>query len=200
TIDNDYSVSSHPLNQPAWAVHLAVTGTGPTAQRIAATLSQCGFVVHRADHQDGARRRFRPEVAVLVTHYVVDPALRGYWLRDDVPHLPVVFGDSEVHIGPMIEPGTGPCLYCLERQHADADAAWPAIASQLLGTVGPAETPLISAEVAALAARMVVSRVRHAASSESVSRHLDVRGGTLSVRSERPHPLCLCTGLARRLA
>ena len=50
--------------------------------------------------------------------------------------------------------------YCLERQRADADAAWPAIASQLLGTRSLTETPLISAEVAALAARIVVVPAR----------------------------------------
>ena len=179
---------------------LALVGTGPTAQRMADTLAQCGLTVHRVEPEDDAQRRFHPDVAVLVAHFVVDPALRGYWLRDDVPHLPVVFGDAEVHIGPMIEPGQGPCLYCLERQRADADDAWPAIASQLLGRRSRTETPLMSAEVAALAARIVVSRFRHGPSSESVSWHLDVASGTLSERRERPHPLCQCIGLARQLA
>ena len=174
---------------------LALAGTGPTAQAVATTLSRCGFDVHRAEQEDPGRK-LRPGIAVLVAHYVVDPGLRGYWLRDDVPHLPVVFGDTEVHIGPMIEPGNGPCLYCLERQRADADAAWPAIASQLLGTRSPAETPLICAEVAALVARIVVSRAQGGAAPEPVSWHLDVVSGTVSTRQERPHPLCLCTGLA----
>jgi bacteriocin biosynthesis cyclodehydratase domain-containing protein len=179
---------------------LALVGTGPTAQRMADTLVQCGLTVHRVEGEDDPRRRFHPDMAVLVAHYVVDPGLRGYWLRDDVPHLPVVFGDAEVHIGPMIEPGQGPCLYCLEQQRTDADDAWPAIASQLLGKRSLTETPLMSAEVAALAARIVVSRFRDGTSSESVSWHLDVASGTLSVRRERPHPLCQCIGLARQLA
>jgi bacteriocin biosynthesis cyclodehydratase domain-containing protein len=179
---------------------LALAGTGPTARRIADTVAQCGLTVHRTEGEDGAERNPHPDIAVLVAHYVVDPGLRGYWLRDDVPHLPIVFGDAEVHIGPVIEPGIGPCLYCLERQRADADDAWPAIASQLLGKRSLTETPLMSAEVAALAARIVVSRFRQGASSESVSWHLDVASGTLSARRERPHPLCLCTGLARQLA
>jgi hypothetical protein len=179
---------------------LALAGSGPTAQAIAATLSQCSFDVHRVEREDSPGRKLRPGIAVLVAHYVVDPGLRGYWLRDDVPHLPVVFGDTEVHIGPMIEPGNGPCLYCLERQRADADAAWPAIASQLLGRRSGAETPLVCAEVAALAARIVISRVRRGPSAQFLSWHLDVASGTVSTRRERPHPLCLCTGLSRLLA
>lgn len=179
---------------------LALAGTGPTARRMADILAQCGLTVHRVAPEDGSAPGAHPDVAVLVAHYVVDPGFRGYWLRDDVPHLPIVFGDAEVHIGPMIEPGNGPCLYCLERQRTDADAAWPAIASQLLGRHSLTETPLRSAEVAALAARIVVSRVRHGASPESVSWHLDVASGTLAARRERPHPLCQCIGLARQLA
>jgi bacteriocin biosynthesis cyclodehydratase domain-containing protein len=179
---------------------LALAGTGPTARRLTDTVAQCGLTVHRVDSEDDSRRGGHPDIAVLVAHYVVDPGFRGYWLRDDVPHLPIVFGDAEVHIGPMIEPGNGPCLYCLERQRADADDAWPAIASQLLGQRSLTETPLLSAEVAALAARLVVTRFRRGAAAESVSWHLDVASGTLSARRERPHPLCLCTGLARQFA
>ena len=179
---------------------LALAGAGPTAARMAETFAQCGLTVHREEGGEHPERKLHPDIAVLVTHYVIDPGLRGYWLRDDVPHLPVVFGDAEVHIGPMIEPGNGPCLYCLERQRADADEAWPAIASQLLGRRSLTETPLRSAEVAALAARIVVSRFRHGAAPETVSWHLDAASGALSVRRERPHPLCLCRGFARQLA
>ena len=179
---------------------LALAGAGPTTARMAETFAQCGLTVHRVGGGELPERQPRPNIAALVTHYVVDPVLRGYWLRDDVPHLPIVFGDAEVHIGPMIEPGSGPCLYCLERQRADDDEAWPAIASQLLGRRSLTETPLRSAEVAALAARMVMSRLRLGAAAESVSWHLDVADGTLSVRRERPHPQCLCRGFARQLA
>ena len=181
---------------------VALAGEGATLDRISATLVQCGLEPHRADIDRSAAGtvQFRPDLAVMITHYVLDPVLRGHWLRADVPHLAITFGDAEVHIGPMIEPGAGPCLYCLELRHADADPAWPAIASQLWGRVSRSETPLVSAEVAALAARMVLSRVRNGPAPEPVSWHLDVATGRVSTRLEAAHPACQCTGLEGDLA
>jgi bacteriocin biosynthesis cyclodehydratase domain-containing protein len=181
---------------------VALAGGGPTLGRISATLVQCGLEPHRADVDRSATAtvQFRPDLAVVVTHYVVDPVFRGYWLRQDVPHLAITFSDAEVHIGPMIEPGVGPCLFCLELGHADADRAWPAIASQLLGRASRSETPLVSAEVAALASRMVLSRVGNGPAPEPVSWHLDVATGRVATRLERAHPACRCTGLENDLA
>jgi bacteriocin biosynthesis cyclodehydratase domain-containing protein len=179
---------------------VALAGEGPTLGRISATLAQCGLELHRADIDRAATVQFRPDLAVVITHYVLDPGFRGHWLRQDVPHLAITFSDAEVHIGPIIEPGAGPCLYCLELHHTDADPAWPAIASQLLGRLTRSETPLVAAEVAALAARMVMSRVRNGPATEPVSWHLDIATGRVLTRLERPHPACRCTGLEDALA
>jgi bacteriocin biosynthesis cyclodehydratase domain-containing protein len=132
-----------------------------------------------------------------VAHYVLDPEVHGQWLRRDIPHLPVVYADTRVAIGPVVEPGVGPCLYCLQRYRTDADAAWPAIASQLWGRRSLLESPLVVLEAAALVTRLALERVR---SGEPAAEHrtLHLSGETGRVEGEvvLPHPECGCTGIS----
>ena len=90
---------------------------------------------------DGARVRLmegddlRPlegETVILLAAHVVDPRLAAALLRDDVPHLPLVFTGRRATIGPLVRPGETACLMCVEARRRDLDPAWPAIASQLL--------------------------------------------------------------------
>ena len=114
-----------------------VSGTGQTVDRIAVGLAEAGVrVLIAATATDAiaaaAGDAVRdvagviPEFAIAVGHFVLSAELHGLWLRRDIPHLPVVFSDSGVQIGPLIEPGITPCLYCLDRYRRDADPAWPA--------------------------------------------------------------------------
>ena len=168
---------------------ITVSGTGPTATRLVDVLRQSGARLV----DDGAETG----LAVIVAHYVIEPEQYGYWLRRDIPHLPVVYGDALVRIGPIVEPGIGPCLYCLDRHRTDADPAWPTIASQLWGRSSPAESALVASEVAAVAARLVLGR-RGSGSSESID--LDVATGDTITRRWSPHPQCGCIGVdANRL-
>jgi bacteriocin biosynthesis cyclodehydratase domain-containing protein len=171
---------------PAPGGTITLVGDGPTADRIATTLVASGATVGSSEH---------PDLAVIIAHYVIDPEQHGLWLRRDVPHLPVVFGDGEVSIGPIIEPGSGPCLHCLERERTDADPAWPAIASQLWGRRSPAESALVSLEVAGLVARLALTRLDGSRSEAATSLHLDVAGGQLRLRPRLPHPECACLAL-----
>jgi bacteriocin biosynthesis cyclodehydratase domain-containing protein len=184
---------------------VCVDGTGPTADRIRALLAELGIRViatgtpqpprHHGrggpDHADPDRSE--PDLAVLVDHFVFAPERHGRWLRRDVPHLPVLFSDTEVRIGPLVEPGAGPCLTCLELEHVDDDPAWPAIACQLLHRTAPTETTRLSIEVATLAAGMVCDRL-FAASNQFAAASLAVDAGSLSVRrrAHRPHERCGC--------
>lgn len=175
---------------------VTVWGHGRTAATVSAHLIASGVrIVPDGD---------RTALAVIVADYVVEPELHGQWLRRDIPHLPVVFGDRAVTLGPIVEPGTGPCLYCLERHRSDSDPAWPAIASQLWGRRSPihdsVEGILVEQEVAGLAARQAIDRVRNG--------QIGARGGRKhssiaieaesGIRSSRPvsvHPSCLCRSL-----
>ncbi|MBD8466841.1 TOMM precursor leader peptide-binding protein [Plantibacter sp. CFBP 8798] len=138
----------------------------------------------------------RVDVAVLVADFVIPPSRYTRWLRDDVPHLPVVFSDRVVRIGPFVTPGSGPCLHCVELHRTDDDPAWPAVASQLLGHRSPLDTQLLGAEVATRVTRLVL---RHLDASQPIlaSTQLVVDAATGGVRRRvvREHSRCACRAL-----
>lgn len=184
---------------------VTVSGHGETAERIAEILRRSGVIVQADDPTAEAPT---PDIAVIVAHYVIDPELHGRWLRRDIPHLPIVFGDRVVRIGPLVRPGFGPCLYCLERQRSDADPAWSAIAAQLWGRSSHVETVLVASEVAALAARFVLGArgadVQGAgigtAEIRSISIDLDAATGDTTARVWSTHPDCGCLAVDAGLA
>lgn len=176
---------------------VAVAGSGVFADVLARVLATSGVHVHRSgDAADLAETR--PDFAVLVGHFVLPPEWHGMWLRRDVPHLPVVFSDTGVQIGPVIEPGAGPCLLCLELAHRDADPSWPAIASQLLGKRGTAETAVLAHEAAGLAARWILDRAHEGAGAATAVR-LDAATGRRTHQLARQHPECGCRGISHLL-
>jgi len=168
---------------------VCVDGDGGTAERIRRLLTDLGITARTS----GDAAPERPHLAVIVDHYVLTPERHGRWLRRDVPHLPVLFSDTEVRIGPLVEPGAGPCLTCLDLEHVDADPAWPAIASQLLLRTAPTETPRLGIEAATTAAGIVHDRVI-ASSNEFAAASLAIDAESLTVRrrAHRPHERCGC--------
>jgi len=176
-----------PITPLPRTVH--VDGGGPTALRLHALLSNLGI----EEPAPGAE----PELAVLVGQYVLYPERHGHWLRRDIPHLPVVFSDSTARVGPLVEPGFGPCLTCLELAHVDDDPAWPAMACQLAPRQAPSETPRLSFEVAARVAGLVQDRLdigRSAVFAGSV--RIDAATGAITRFAHRPHERCGCQALA----
>lgn len=177
------------LGKPVPVAHstVSVIGTTSTAVRLRTTLPACGLTVVTPDAP--------AELGILVCHYVVEPELFGFWLSRDIPHLPIVFSDTGVRVGPIVEPGIGPCLYCLECHRTDADAAWPAIVSQLWGRTSPVEGGVVSAEVVALALRFAAQRAGGAPSPVAESAFLDAATGETTRRSWSRHPECGCAAL-----
>ena len=194
---------------------VSITGRGQTAERIAATLGLAGVHVFVS-----ATVSDEPvDLGIVVGHYVLDPESYGFWLRRDVPHLPVVFGDDSVMIGPLVEPGTTPCLFCLEHYRRDEDASWSAIASQLWGRQACSENALVSAEVAARVARLVLGRLESgrlptertpsrrtplartpagtllSGTRSARSFRLAVESGEVTRRDWMPHPDCGCVAI-----
>jgi bacteriocin biosynthesis cyclodehydratase domain-containing protein len=177
---------------------VVVEGSGPVARVVRDQLVAAGSTL---EFDDGL-----PALAVIVADFVIDPQSHGRWLRHDVPHLPVVCGDSIVRIGPIVEPGLGPCLYCLELHHTDADPTWPAIATQVLGrrvSESASLTPLAVIEATAIAVRMVIARLESGSDESSdtsaTSIDLDIATGERTARSWQRHPECGCAGLSADL-
>jgi bacteriocin biosynthesis cyclodehydratase domain-containing protein len=163
-------------------------GDGPTTERMLRLMTELGI---RPCPPDG-----EPALAVIVTHYATEPERHGRWLRRDIPHLPVVYGDAEVRIGPLVEPGTGPCLSCLEHHRIDADPAWAAIAIQLLHRRAATETDRNSIIVAAFVTAAVDAFLRTGANPLSAaSLVVDAASGALSRRDHLPHAGCGCRAL-----
>ncbi len=173
---------------------VAISGSGPTLEQLAAVLASGGVRTLVSERADDLVDR-GADVAVAIGHFVLSPVLHALWLRRDVPHLPIVFGDSAVVVGPIVVPGHGPCLRCLELAHRDQDPSWPAVASQLLGRPGSAESALLSCEAAAVATRMVFGLLDGAASGTSVSTRIDLTTGLRTTRTWQLHPECGCRGV-----
>ncbi len=182
---------------------IAVDGHGPTAARIAHLLGASGFHV-TSDIADVDR----VSAAVVVANFAVRPDRYARWLRRDVPHLAVVFGDRSATIGPLVEPGAGPCLGCCDRVRTEADPAWLALATQLSPRESHVQTPLVSTAVAALAARMLVTRMSTGSRRfQSAGVRYDAASGATTVVEFRQHEECGCraprgsaTALADRAA
>lgn len=115
----------------------------------AAVMPPAAGKAHRAEAE--------PHAAVLVAAFAIEPRRHLRWLRRDIPHLPVVFGDAEVVVGPLILPGQGACVRCGDLERRDADPAWPAMAAQLYTAEPPGETPSVASAVAPIAAGTVLA-------------------------------------------
>ncbi|MCU1479952.1 MAG: hypothetical protein JWQ19_738 [Subtercola sp.] len=139
-----------------------------------------------------------PDVVVIVSAWAVRPTVSARWLNRDIVHLPVVFSDHEARIGPLVTPGDGPCLHCVERWAIERDPAWPAIASQLLGRKAPTEQPLLVASVTAITARLVRSHLsgdgRGLRSGAVI--HVNAETGVVTETPRSVHPECGCRVLA----
>jgi hypothetical protein len=165
--------------------------------RVAAVLGDSALARSVASLLSSARVLGSPEdaaVVVLVADWVVAPADHLRWLNRDVPHLPVVVAERGVTVGPLVEPGVGPCLYCVHLGRVDTDAAWVAIATQLLGRPPRELGSLEVAEAAVFTVRRVLERLRGEGAG-GVSWRLDAEGG-VSSRGWAPHPECRCAAPA----
>lgn len=171
---------------------VAICGTGAIVDELArAIASPTVWVVTGAEGSELVGHD--PDIAVVIGHFVLAPSTHALWLRRDVPHLPIVFSDTGVTIGPLIEPGSGPCLLCLELHRRDGDEAWAAVATQLLGR-STGESATLVAEAAGAAARAITARLAGDVSRRSV--RIDEESGDRTHHEWQPHPDCGCRELS----
>lgn len=231
---------------PSPLVHVidAAHDRAGAATAIAAGFRSAGFeavVVDAADTLDGvtsgaegsgadasaagpstSERSSLPWLVITIADYVLPPSWSGRWLRDDIAHLPIVFGAAAVRIGPLVVPGDGPCLYCIDRWRLDDEPAWPAFAGQLWGRPSPARTALTVAECTALVVRAAQTESRAGSASlgsgaggvegadaaestgaagvrlgeAGVVVTVDAANGRISEQRMSRHPQCQCATLA----
>lgn len=135
-----------------------------------------------------------PDLVVLVEHGAVDPVRVRHLVRDDVAHLPVLVRELDVVVGPLVRPGDGPCMRCLDLHRTEDDARWPAVATQLTTRPPAGVETSLGWLAAALAAHQVLAVVD--------GRGVLVAGTTLEVSATYPlpryrewsvHPACGCS-------
>ncbi|MPV38328.1 ThiF family adenylyltransferase [Georgenia subflava] len=145
-----------------------------------------------------APARTRPDVLVAISWAVADPVRLRPLLREDVVHLPVVIGEVDVCVGPLVVPGKGPCTRCMDLHRTDADPAWPALATQLRGSPAPGTSATAAQLGAAVAAHQVLAALD--------GRELVIDRASLEVSGLSPlpvlrpwtvHPECGCDGVGR---
>lgn len=172
---------------------IAISGSGALADAVARMLRGLGHRVSAATTAEPLAD-CSPDAAIAIGTWVLDPQLQSFWLRRDAVHVPVVLTDTAVHIGPVVEPGDGPCLLCLELHRRDGDAAWPAIASQLLGRGAGVEHPALIADASAVIVRLVLARLESGpVAARSIRIGID---GERADRRWEAHPDCGCRGIA----
>ncbi|GIG41686.1 ThiF family adenylyltransferase [Cellulomonas phragmiteti] len=102
-----------------------------------------------------------PDVVVVVEHDAADPVRAARLVAEDVVHLSVVLRAADAVVGPLVRPGTDPCLRCLDLHRADADPGWPTVLGALTGPTAsgsPAtgEVGVLAGSCAAIAAAQVL--------------------------------------------
>lgn len=144
------------------------------------------------------RYRERPDLVVVVAHGALDPARVDGLMHDDVPHLPVVWGEASVSVGPLVVPGRSSCLRCQHLHRTDRDPEWPRVVAQVSRSAALPEAEEMS--LAALAAALSAGQLlAHLDGAEPVARNTAMEaslpGRGVSLRAWPPHPSCGCLRL-----
>jgi hypothetical protein len=138
------------------------------------------------------------DLVVTVEHDVVDAIrARGF---EQVPHLPVLTGPTGTVLGPLVLPGRGPCLRCLDLHRSDRDPRWPRVLAELLSRrrveqrAGAPEETVLSALAAALAALQVLAFLDGHVAPPCLGATLEIESphGLVSRRPWPAHPSCDC--------
>jgi len=158
-----------------------------------------------------------PDVVVVVDADVADPEQAPRLLAAGVVHLSVVEREGDVLVGPLVVPGDGACLRCLDLHRADADPRWCDLAPQLGDRSGAGAAPGASpagtsgsnggaAGACGAGGVLAVAAVSAGIAAAAVLAHLDgarspLRGVTYEVvapyalplrREWAAHPSCGC--------
>ena len=185
--------------RPVRSVDVGVCGyrwadAGSTREHVAARLLR-----DVAPHVCTASDR-PPEVVVLVEDRVADPVRGPVLVSGGTAHLSVVVREADTVVGPLVVPGTGPCLRCLDLHRGDADAAWPALVTQL--NTGPIvdEPGVVATICAGLGTAAVLAHLDgHPTLPSGTTFEVALPDATPRRRAWAVHPECGCTALPASL-
>jgi bacteriocin biosynthesis cyclodehydratase domain-containing protein len=108
-------------------------------------------------------------------------------------HLLVDIRDGTPVVGPLVRPGRGPCLNCLDLHRRDRDPAWPGLAAQLASApaVDACAVPTLIAAAGYAAAEVLA--YLDGGTPETVGAAIEISApARVRRRAWPPHPRCTC--------
>lgn len=168
----------------------------PREEAVRHALHRLGHQATRSPHPEPDGSPPPGDLVVLVESAVADAAAADHLLAADVPHLSVVVGEAGATVGPLVLPGRGPCLRCLELHRGDRDPGWPQLLAQLLSgrRDGRAEETTCASLTAALACLQVLGHLDGVGTPAALAATLEIElpDGLVSRRDWPAHPACGC--------
>lgn len=184
------------------AASIRVHGRGPLSDLLMESLRCSGARIAHSSQPHAAVSRAAVDLVVLADYLIADPRMVRDLHSQGVAHLAVRVRDGIGLVGPLVIPGVTSCLGCADLHRSDRDAAWPAVAAQLRGTVGVADraTLLATAALALSQVNRVIAAVRgHDAGPDpgppqalNATLEFDLHAGAIVARQWSTHPLCSC--------
>jgi bacteriocin biosynthesis cyclodehydratase domain-containing protein len=196
------AVRSQRRRRPGRAASVRIHGQGPLSELLLDGL-RCSEARTRHSRQPHAAvTAADTDLVVLADYLVADPRMVRELHAEGVAHLAVRVRDGVGLVGPLVIPGVTSCLGCADLHRSDRDAAWPAVAAQLRGTVGSAgrATVLATAALALGQVNRVIAAVGGAQvvtdpappATLNATLEFDPGTGSLLTRHWVRHPLCPC--------
>ena len=148
-------------------------------------------------------RGYAPDIVVLVERDVADPATALALVNVGMTHLSVVLREADALVGPLVVPGAGACLRCVDLHHGDVDPGWPTVAAQLVSRAATAapvggEVGVLAGVCGALAAAEVLIYLDGGSpATRSASYEVALPDVVPRRRSWVVHPYCGCNALTR---
>lgn len=137
------------------------------------------------------------DCAVVIAHQAIEPRRYVQWLNRDAPHLAITFEADFSSVSPLVVPGRGPCLYCLEQARIDQDASWPVVASQLVHQTQRLDDSANRLFCAGLAIQKLLGHLDDQGGFQQTDRELigyrlESSTGSIHEFKWNKHPACSC--------
>ncbi|MGB3184790.1 MAG: hypothetical protein WBG36_03735 [Ornithinimicrobium sp.] len=173
------------------SLQVSILGSGSTTESIRKGVAEVPSVTV----WDALAPGRRPDLAIFVVNDTVGPSDAASWSRSGIRHTPVVLDQHRVLLGPLVEPGEGPCLTCMHLSRADRDPAWPLVAAQFDTTPCEWAAPVnadaaLSATATGLAALLVRALVHGTRVPPGVTWEVNTPLPQVTTRHWLQHPLC----------
>jgi hypothetical protein len=150
-----------------------------------------------AGHRLTARNLEAIDCAVIIAHQAAEPRRYVQWLNRDVPHLALTFEVDSASVSPLIVPGRGPCLFCLEEARISQDPSWPVVASQLVTSKERLDDSASRLFCAGLAIQKILAHVDDIGgftqtAKELAGYRLELHSGAITEFTWPEHEACSC--------